>query len=173
MPCQPRMLEPSKPRPSSKTPSSSLATGMVKCCDVPRRSVNRKSTALTSFSRHRARTSRGVIARVRGSGFGGRGSGFGVRARNRRGTQYSVLSTEYSVQSTKKKREAIIAPRSFFLVTITHHSLTHHSLLDKQHLLIRRQRPEIVGDVAFKLVGELADLRHRGQHVVAILLGFV
>src|SRR2546421_9389728 len=61
MPCQPRMLEPSKPRPSSKTPSSSLPTGIVKCCEVPKRSVNRRSTALTSFSRHRARTSRGVI----------------------------------------------------------------------------------------------------------------
>src|SRR5438093_9239917 len=61
MPCQPRMLEPSNPRPSSKTLSSSLPTGIVKCCEVPRRSVNRRSTALTSFSRHRARTSRGVM----------------------------------------------------------------------------------------------------------------
>ena len=59
--CQPRMLEPSKPRPSSKTSSSSLPTGMVKCCQSPGKSMNRRSTALTSFSRHNARTSRGVI----------------------------------------------------------------------------------------------------------------
>src|SRR6185369_8722703 len=56
------MLEPSNPRPSSKTVSSSLPTGIVKCCDVPKRSVNRRSTAFTSFSRHNARTSRGVMA---------------------------------------------------------------------------------------------------------------
>jgi hypothetical protein len=59
--CQPRMLEPSKPRPSSKVSSSSLATGIVKCCQAPRKSVNRRSTALTSFSRHKASTSRGFM----------------------------------------------------------------------------------------------------------------
>ncbi len=59
--CQPRMLEPSKPRPSSKTSSSSLSTGMVKCCQSPGKSMNRRSTAFTSFSRHSANTSFGVI----------------------------------------------------------------------------------------------------------------
>ena len=59
--CQPRMLEPSKPSPSSKTSSSSLPTGMVKCCQAPKKSVNRRSMALTSFSRHIASTSRGFM----------------------------------------------------------------------------------------------------------------
>ena len=58
--CQPRMLEPSKPRPSSKTSSSSLSTGIVKCCQIPGKSMNRRSTAFTFFSRQRAKTSLGV-----------------------------------------------------------------------------------------------------------------
>jgi len=37
--CQPRMLEPSKPRPSSKTSSTSLPTGMVKCCHKAGKSI--------------------------------------------------------------------------------------------------------------------------------------
>src|SRR3989304_1457591 len=60
MACQPRMLEPSKPSPSSNTSSSSLSTGIVKCCHNPGKSINRKSTAFTSFSRHNAKTSLGV-----------------------------------------------------------------------------------------------------------------
>ncbi len=59
MACQPRMLEPSKPRPSSKMSSVSLFAGMVKCCQMPGKSMNRRSTALTSFSRHSAKTSLG------------------------------------------------------------------------------------------------------------------
>ncbi len=58
--CQPRMLEPSNPSPSSKTSSVSLLTGMVKCCHSPGKSMNRRSTALTSFSRQNANTSLGV-----------------------------------------------------------------------------------------------------------------
>src|SRR5713226_2284596 len=58
--CQPRMLEPSKPRPSSKTASSRASAGIVKCCQSPGKSMKRRSTALTSFSRIRARTSFGV-----------------------------------------------------------------------------------------------------------------
>ena len=38
-------------------------------------------------------------------------------------------------------------------------------LLDEQHFLVGRQRPEVVGHPAFQLVGVLADHRHRGQHV--------
>src|SRR5439155_23743958 len=57
--CQPRMLEPSKPRPSSKVLSCSSPAGMVKCCQRPGKSMKRRSTALTSFSRIRARTSLG------------------------------------------------------------------------------------------------------------------
>src|SRR4029450_9382268 len=83
------MLEPSKPRPSSNTPSSNLPTGIVKCCHVPKRSQNRRSTALTSFSRHRARTSRGVL--------GARGRGTGER-NHRRGARLDgqqILGTLY------------------------------------------------------------------------------
>src|SRR5438552_647809 len=57
---QPRMEEPSKPRPSSKTPSSRASAGMVKCCHKPGKSMKRRSTARTSRSRIRARTSFGV-----------------------------------------------------------------------------------------------------------------
>src|SRR5262249_40194148 len=61
MACQPRMLEPSKPSPSSKTPSSRASCGMVKCCHRPGKSMKRRSTARTSFSRISARTSLGVM----------------------------------------------------------------------------------------------------------------
>ena len=60
--CQPRMLEPSKPRPSSNTSSVSLFTGTVKCCQTPGKSMNRKSTARTFFSRQNAKTSFGFTS---------------------------------------------------------------------------------------------------------------
>src|ERR1041385_5779767 len=43
---QPRMLEPSKRRPSLKESSASSAMGMVKCCQVPKVSTNLMSTIL-------------------------------------------------------------------------------------------------------------------------------
>src|SRR5439155_21297247 len=144
MPCQPRMLEPSKPRPSSNTLSSSLPTGIVKCCEVPSRSVNRRSTALTSFSRHRARTSRGVMGmpEVRG---------------------------QKSEGSTKKERETHPSP-ALRLIVFTAQCAR---LLDEQHLLIRRQRPQVVGNIAFEFIGELAEFGHRGQHLMAIVVGLI
>src|SRR6267142_1651251 len=45
---QPRMEEPSKPSPSSNTPSVSSASGTVKCCQRPRKSMNLRST-ITAF----------------------------------------------------------------------------------------------------------------------------
>src|SRR4029078_7720278 len=60
--CQPRMLEPSKPRPSSNVSSSSFETGMVKSCQMPGKSIKRRSIALMSRSRHNARTDWGVKA---------------------------------------------------------------------------------------------------------------
>src|SRR5437879_109243 len=45
---QPRMEDPSKPRPSSKTASVSSARGMVKCCQRPMKSMNFRST-ITAF----------------------------------------------------------------------------------------------------------------------------
>src|SRR6059058_1081000 len=47
---QPRMLEPSKPRPSVKISSLYSVKVVVKCCQVPGRSVNLKSTSLMSWS---------------------------------------------------------------------------------------------------------------------------
>src|SRR4051812_13715760 len=58
---QPRILAPLNPSPSSNVPSSRFSAGMVKCCHCPGKSMNRRSTALTSRSRMRARISRGVI----------------------------------------------------------------------------------------------------------------
>src|ERR1051325_5930164 len=43
---QPRMDEPSKPKPSSKTSSDSSPMGTVKCCQVPNVSTNFTSTIL-------------------------------------------------------------------------------------------------------------------------------
>src|SRR5438445_10381543 len=47
---QPRMLEPSKPRPSVKMSSLYSVSVVVKCCQEPGRSVNLKSTSFTSRS---------------------------------------------------------------------------------------------------------------------------
>ena len=41
---------------------------------------------------------------------------------------------------------------------------------DNQHLLIFRQRPEVVGDMEFELVGGFAEIGHRGDDGVADLL---
>ncbi len=46
---QPRMFERSKPRPSVKISSLSSLSVVVKCCHVPGKSVNVKSTSLISF----------------------------------------------------------------------------------------------------------------------------
>src|SRR5882757_9463992 len=43
---QPRMEEPSKPKPSSKTSSVSSPMGTLKCCQVPKVSTNFTSTIL-------------------------------------------------------------------------------------------------------------------------------
>src|SRR6185369_1952513 len=48
--CQPRIDEPSNPSPESKTSSSSSLIGVVKCCHVPRKSRNLKSTATAFWS---------------------------------------------------------------------------------------------------------------------------
>src|SRR5512140_3354503 len=44
----PRIDEPSNPRPSSKTASVSSASGMLKCCQSPMKSMNLRST-ITAF----------------------------------------------------------------------------------------------------------------------------
>src|SRR4051812_5031132 len=45
--------------------------------------------------------------------------------------------------------------------------------LDEQHLLVRRQRPQVVGDEGFELVAGRADGVHRGDDHVASVLGVV
>src|SRR5512141_3386897 len=42
--CQPRIDEPSKPRPASKTSSVSSYSGIEKCCQMPTKSMNLRST---------------------------------------------------------------------------------------------------------------------------------
>src|ERR1035437_3644063 len=50
MPFQPAIEEPSKAWPFSNLSSLKALTGTVTCCSLPRGSVKRKSTNLTSFS---------------------------------------------------------------------------------------------------------------------------
>src|SRR5437016_2663486 len=59
---QPRMLEPSKPRPSLKESSDSSAMGMVKCCQVPKVSTNLTSTILAPDFLACSRTPLGVAS---------------------------------------------------------------------------------------------------------------
>src|SRR5216117_2593093 len=57
---QPRMLEPSKPRPSAKTSSVNSAMGQLKCCQVPKVSTNLISTILAPCLRPMSITLLGV-----------------------------------------------------------------------------------------------------------------
>src|SRR5580765_5971712 len=63
--CQPRIDEPSRPEPSSKSSSESSLVGMVKCCQVPSRSQNLRSTASALLSLANLRTSLGVCVAIR------------------------------------------------------------------------------------------------------------
>ena len=58
---KPRIDEPSKPSPSSKASDVRQLTGTEKCCQVPGRSVKRRSTIFTSWSRMAFETSSGVL----------------------------------------------------------------------------------------------------------------
>src|SRR5690349_15002273 len=58
---QPRMLEPSKPRPSSKVSSESSAMGQLKCCQVPKVSTNLMSTILAPLFFANSSTLLGVL----------------------------------------------------------------------------------------------------------------
>src|ERR1041385_5342835 len=62
--CQPRIEEPSKPRPSSNTASSISLGGTVKCCQMPRKSLNFKSMATAFCSCINFSTSFGVIPSI-------------------------------------------------------------------------------------------------------------
>src|SRR5207302_1172146 len=58
---QPRMLEPSKPRPSAKDSSVSSLMGMLKCCQVPKVSTNFISTILAPLFFANSNTLLGVL----------------------------------------------------------------------------------------------------------------
>src|SRR5947207_10038008 len=66
---QPRMLEPSKPRPSLKISSLYSVRVVVKCCQEPGRSVNLKSTSFTSWSLIILVTSEAVLSLAIGVGY--------------------------------------------------------------------------------------------------------
>src|SRR5215216_5469060 len=57
---QPRMDEPSKPNPSSKTSSVNSPIGQLKCCQVPKVSANLTSTILAPCLRAMSMTLRAV-----------------------------------------------------------------------------------------------------------------
>src|SRR3954469_3181366 len=58
---QPRMEEPSKPKPSAKTSSVNSAIGQLKCCHVPNVSTNLTSTILAPCLRAISMTPLGVL----------------------------------------------------------------------------------------------------------------
>src|SRR5437867_11026876 len=58
----PRMLDPSKPSPSVKMSSLYSVSVVVKCCQVPGRSQNLKSTSFTSWSLINLLTSEAVFS---------------------------------------------------------------------------------------------------------------
>src|SRR5256885_2784495 len=59
--CQPRIEEPSKPKPSSKHASVSRWTGTDVCCHTPGKSMNFRSMNLTSFFLANSTASLGFI----------------------------------------------------------------------------------------------------------------
>src|SRR3990167_10134083 len=61
MGCQPRIDEPSNPNPSSNISSLSSEIGIEKCCQMPTKSRNFKSTILAFFSFANCNTSFGVM----------------------------------------------------------------------------------------------------------------
>src|SRR3954462_7075733 len=60
--CQPRIDEPSRPKPSSNDSSLSCEMVTVVCCQMPGRSMNFRSTILTPFFSANLMTSLGDMA---------------------------------------------------------------------------------------------------------------
>src|ERR1041385_7868267 len=58
---QPRMLEPSKPKPSSEISSVNSPMGQLKCCQVPKVSTNLMSTILAPLFLASSNTVFGVL----------------------------------------------------------------------------------------------------------------
>src|SRR5579872_1512916 len=61
---QPRMLEPSKPKPSAKISSVNSRMGQLKCCQVPKVSTNLMSTILAPLFLANSITFLGVLIDV-------------------------------------------------------------------------------------------------------------
>ena len=59
--CQPRIDDPSNPTPSSKVPTSQVSIGKEQCCQVPRRSVNFRSTMRALCFLAKSKNSLGVM----------------------------------------------------------------------------------------------------------------
>src|SRR4030067_3692616 len=59
--CQPRILEPSNPNPSSNDDNSSADIGTETCCQRPGKSMNLRSNITALFFFANSNTSRGVI----------------------------------------------------------------------------------------------------------------
>ena len=64
IPFQPAIDEPSNACPDSNLSALNCLAGTVTCCSLPRVSVNRRSTNLTSFSLIILSTSAGVVMRI-------------------------------------------------------------------------------------------------------------
>ena len=62
--CQPRIDDPSNPNPSSKESSSSSCKGTLKCCHMPGKSMNLRSTITALFSFANSKTSFGSIHKL-------------------------------------------------------------------------------------------------------------
>ena len=67
--CQPRMDEPSMPKPSSNESSLSCWMVTVVCCQIPGRSMNLRSTNFAPCFSANLRTSLGVMVDLLGPGF--------------------------------------------------------------------------------------------------------
>src|SRR5678809_1181662 len=96
---QPRIDDPSKPRPSSNTPSVSSATGTVKCCHIPRKSMNFRSTMTAPRSLAYPSTSFAVFVMCRSLEWGA-----GVRRRLM--TRRTVRSGEAGREGPSRRRKA-------------------------------------------------------------------
>src|SRR5207249_8163846 len=95
---QPRILEPSNPRPSVKISSLYSVRVVVKCCQAPGRSVNLKSTSLTSWSLIILLTSDAVFFFSLGIGMGEvkKLNGYIVESLDRGGTKNAGLLNRFN-----------------------------------------------------------------------------
>src|SRR5438105_12270132 len=109
MPFHPAIDDPSKACPSSNLSAPNALTGTETCCSLPRVSVNRRSTNLTSFSLINFSTSAGVVmqdllglkARAERANSASQKQGASAKARNM--PYDGPLQTPASVQFFHKK----------------------------------------------------------------------